>query len=136
MHYKNYSETEKKSSKMKIVSDFVQLKEELDLACGKMVVIGLLKIWEEDLHSFAITQSWFDRLSSIVSKPRPSETQTVFLAIDKDFFDWTHDESDVEDLVLHKVLHENRQSVMPEFIFMKNGKLLFKMDKEEFKNHM
>ena len=121
---------------MKIVSDFVQLKEELDLACGKMVVIGLLKIWEEDLHSFAITQSWFDRLSSIVSKPRPSETQTVFLAIDKDFFDWTHDESDVEDLVLHKVLHENPQSAMPEFIFMKNGKLLFKMDKDEFKNQM
>ena len=121
---------------MKIVSDFVQLKEELDLAYGKMVVIGLLKIWEEDLHSFAITQSWFDRLSSIVPKPRPSETQTAFLAIDKDFFDWTHDESDLLDVDLHKVLHENPHSVMPEFIFMKNGKLLFKMDKEEFKNNM
>ena len=119
---------------MKIVSDLVQLKAELDLAYGKMVVIGLLKIWEEDLHSFAITQSWFDRLSTIVSKPRHSENQTVFLAIDKDFFDWTYEESNLDEIDLHKVLHENPQSAMPEFIFMKNGKFLFKMDKDEFKN--
>ena len=127
----------KLSSNMKIVSDFDQLKEELDLAYGKMVVIGLLKIWEEDLHSFAITQSWFDRLSSIVSKPKYSENQTVFLAIDKDFFDWTYDESDLDDDEdLYKVLRENPQSTVPEFIFLKNGKILFKMDKDEFKNYM
>ena len=123
---------------MKIVRDFVQLKEELDLAYGKMVVIGLLKIWEEDLHLFAITQSWFDRLSSIVSEPRHSENQTVYLAIDKDFFDWTYDDCD-ECCDLSKALRENRQSAMPEFIFMKNGKngnLLLKMDKNEFENYM